>query len=165
MIESDLWLCSVDNKRGGTWEEAHTACHEKANFYLATVTSMSARGAPSNINIEPAMRWAASKGFDYAITGQPVRDMTWAGNKGENGFGYIATSETSSDTSNWAALVDGNGNEKRNWPSANSPSQHTLVSLCQNAQAIPNACVYDFRWRVGSFSSCKIGNVITKISP
>ena len=157
MIEPDLWLCALDNKDGGTWEEAHTACNENENYFLATVTSMTARGAPSDSNISPAMKWAKSEGFTFAITGQPTRKMSWDGTKKVDGLGAIWTFEVKipSKYKNWDALLDGNGNDKRSWPHAVPPSYSSaLISLCQNAQSIKNSCVYDFRWRVGTFSNC-----------
>ena len=71
-IEDDLWLCAFDNTNGGTWEQGYSACNQGANFHLATTTSMTQRGAPSNSNISNAITWARSKNFDYV-----VNILTW----------------------------------------------------------------------------------------
>ena len=121
---------------------------------------MTQRGAPSNSNISNAMTWASSKNFDYVLTGQPVRSARWNdnnhGSKCISGLGYISTTSTSSSDSGWKELLDGNGNERRSWTTASCPQQSSvkLISLCQDASSISNACVFDHRWRVGNFSNC-----------
>lgn len=121
---------------------------------------MTQRGAPSNSNISNAITWARSKNFDYVLTGQPSRTARWNdnnhGSKCIDGLGYISTTSTSSSNSGWKELLDGNGSERRSWPAANCPqvSYHRLISLCQDASSISNACVFDHRWRVGTSSNC-----------
>ena len=160
MIEDDLWLCAFDNTAGGTWVEAYTACNQVEDFHLATVTSMTPRGAPSDSNIANAISWARARSFDYALTGQPTRSARWNDNNNGsciNGLGLIVVfrrGDHRSAGSNWRALLDGNGSEGRAWPNAVCPTGQTLISLCQDASSIPNACVFDHRWRVGNFADC-----------
>ena len=157
-IENDLWLCAFDNAAGGTWEETYSACNQAGNFHLATVTSFTARGAPADSNILAAMNWAKSNSFNYVITGQPVRDAAWNDDKSsctsKNDFGYINMNGISSSENGWKDLLDGNGNEGRSWPSGGTFCNYDLVSLCQDASSISDACIYDHRWRVGSFANC-----------
>jgi hypothetical protein len=157
-IEPDLWLCAVDNITGNnTYQQVYSACNEAMGFHMGTVSSMTRRGLPSNANIAPAMTWIGSQGFDYAVTGQPVRSFSWDYNKtsyegtncGSGGLGYIHKGETDQNGSNWKALTDGNANDYRDWPSANcvEVSYHTLIALCQDATADAQAYVFDHRWR------------------
>ena len=162
MIEDDLWLCAFDNTDGGTWVQAYTACNQGGDFHLATVSSMTPRGAPSDSNISNAITWARARSFRYALTGQPTRNARWDDNNNDtcvSGMGLIpvySTSEEASSGSNWMALLDGNDSERRDWPNAICPTYNglPLISLCQDASSIPNACVFDHRWRVGNFADC-----------
>ena len=158
MIENDLWLCAFNNDKGGTWEEAYTACNQEGNFNLATVTSFTSRGAPVDSNIETAMNWAQSHSFSFVLTGQPTRSATWNDDQSSciNGLGFISPAYKTSSGSGWKEMLDGNGNEGRSWPSAQCPisTNYRLVSLCQDASSISNACIYGHRWRVGSFENC-----------
>ena len=127
---------------------------------------MTPRGVPNDGLISNAGLWAANLGFDYMVTGQPVRSGTWTHgqdiggtydtdegcNVGSGGLGYISVGGSGVDTDGWRVMTDGNGAELRGWPSANCAhvSYHTLISLCQDATPIANSCVYDHRWRVGT---------------
>ena len=120
---------------------------------------MTQRGAPSDSNIAHAMNSASSNGFDYVLTGQPTRSARWNDNNHGSGciygLGSLGTQSTSSSSGVWPHLLDGNGNEGRSWPAASPPQWGgSLISLCQDASAIPNACVFDHRWRVGNFPNC-----------
>ena len=157
-IVDDLWLCAMDNITGNNnYVQVYSACNEASGFHMGTVTSMTRRGLPPDSAIGQAMTWAKSKGYDYAVSGQPVRAFSWDYNKtpyettscGGGGLGYIGTSEKTGSGSNWKALTDGNGAEYRSWPAANcvEVKYHTLIALCQDASADPKAWVYDHRWR------------------
>ncbi len=157
-IAPDLWLCAKDNVTGNNnYIEAYSACNEAGGFHMGTVTSMTRRGLPTDAQIAPAMNWAKAQGYDYVVSGQPVRFFSWnyadtpyeSTSCGSGGLGYIHTGETTGSGSNWVALTDGNGADFRPWPAANcvEVSYHTLVSLCQNSTADPDAYVFDHRWR------------------
>ena len=137
--------------------EAYTACNQEGNYNLATVTSFTSRGAPSDANIETAMDWAQSHTFSFVLTGQPVRSAAWSDEQSSciNGLGFIGPTYKTSSGSGWKELLDGNDNEGRTWPSAQCPTgNYKLVSLCQDASSISNSCVQDHRWRVGNFANC-----------
>ncbi|MCB1179661.1 MAG: putative Ig domain-containing protein, partial [Leptospiraceae bacterium] len=146
-IAPDLWLCAINNTSGKTWTDVSTVCNNAGNFYLATVSSMTRRGLPTDAQIAPAMTSASSNGFQYVITGQPTRACYWdratASYETCNGLGYIGTGETTGSGSNWVALVDGNSAELRAWPSANTTNSQIVISLCQNSLSDPSAYVYD----------------------
>ena len=157
-IEGDLWLCAIDNIKGNNnYAQVYSACTEAGGFHMGTVSSMTRRGLPANSNIGPAMTWAASKGYDYVVTGQPTRAFSWSYAKtpyettscGGGGLGYIHTGETTGAGDNWKSLVDGNDAEYRSWPAANcvEVAYHTLIALCQDASNDPKAYVFDHRWR------------------
>ena len=129
-------------------------------FHLSTVTSFTARGAPLDTNIATAMDWANSNSFSYVMTGQPVYYANWNDDlssctSDNRGLGYISMGWKSSTGTGWKELLDGNGQERRYWPARNCPQTSLrLISLCQDASAISDACVYDHRWRVGNFTNC-----------
>ena len=152
-----MWLCAFDNEAGGTWEEAYTACNQARNFHLSTVTSFTARGAPSDTNIETALEWAETNQFSYILTGQPADLASWSDNKNIciDGLGYISRGWRSSTSNGWKHLLDGNGEEGRYWPLANCVQANLrLISLCQDASSITDSCLTDNRWRVGNLTNC-----------
>ncbi len=148
MIAPDLWLCAYNNSTGKTWPQTYSVCNEAGGFYLATVGPMTRRGAPTDEQIAAAMALASANNHDYITTGQPARSCDWEGTNYEscNGLGYLHVNNNSS-SSNWLALVDGNTNGLRSWPSANHTGAHRLASLCQNASGDPQAYIFDHRWR------------------
>ena len=162
-VDTDLWLCALDNQPGGTWKSAYSSCNERAGFHLATVNCMTKRGAVRN-NYNTASKWAGSKGFQYLVTGQPVTkrggdwgDMNYVGGKfgapgcSSNGkcndhcgaydgiLGYLhAFGHTAFN--NWKPLFDNNFDYSM---CAGSRSA-ALISVCQNAAKI-GASVFDHR--------------------
>ncbi len=152
-IDADLWICAYDNLPNKTWPQTYGVCNEGNQFYMATVAPMTRRGLPSNAQIGPAMVAAAADGFEFIVTGQPVRTCTWnsANSSYEfcNGLGYIYTEETTQSGEDWLALTDGNSADLREWPLASpvSVSWSKLATLCMRANADGLAYVFEHRWR------------------
>jgi cysteine-rich repeat protein len=151
-IAPDLWLCSLDRVYGGnTWVQTYSVCNQAGGFNLPSVTSITRRGLPTDAQIASGMNAARALGFDYVVTGQPTRSCSWDSNATSyescNGLGYVNTSEVNRSGSNWVALSDGNGADRRNWPAANTTNVHTLISMCYQGNSGRGDVLFDHRWR------------------
>lgn len=152
-INDRLWLCSDGATTPKNWDRVSRVCNQAGGFRLPTVGPMTQRGRPDNTAWRAAASQMQGLGHDYFITGHPTRGASWgqwtSGWMGINGLGYIDAGELSTG-SNWMALTDGNNNDLRAWPAANSPDAgHRLATLCANLADIPGVYVFANNiWRI-----------------
>jgi len=132
-LSDRLWICSDGAVSNKNWDRVSRVCNLDGGYKLVSVRPMTAVGRPDANTYENVRQQLVQLNHDYLITGQPTRRCSWNDYQTGftcNGLGYIDLRSPMSTDSNWNALVDGNDNELRGWPAANSPSAHRLPSLC-----------------------------------
>lgn len=147
-----MWLCSDGPVAAKGYDRIGTQCNNAGKFYLAGTLIHTRLGKPNAAAWTSAASYMNAQGHDFICAGQPARSCSWSDWSNGfacNGLGYVHTNDAIT-SGNWLALTDGNGAERRNWPSANSPSSgHRMPSLCVYAAHIPGAYVWGkYIWRL-----------------
>ena len=147
-INDRMSICSVRRGTSKTYSEVANACDKENGFYLTSEQAQVVIGRPSEQDWSTVALQAKQLGYNFVVTGEPVRDCAWddwgtnidCGSEGNGGWGYISLSESSTGD-NWNALVDGI-NDPENWPSANRVNAQQLMSLCVRTHGFMSPVIF-----------------------